>query len=72
MIKNTFPDKLRNPESLKKRSQQFENSSTNVGFAEGVIKVVLFSVLRFKWSVKKSCIANVLLAIWEIFLHEYL
>ena len=30
MIKNTLPDKSRNPESLKKFSQQFENSSTNV------------------------------------------
>ena len=26
--------------------------------------------LRFEWSVKKPCVAKVLLAIWEIFLHE--
>ena len=39
-------------------------------FAEGVIQVVLFTVLWFKWSVKKHCVAKVLLAIWESFLHE--
>ena len=30
MIKNTLTDKLRNPESLKKQSQQFQSSSTDV------------------------------------------
>ena len=30
MIKNTFPDKSGNPESLEKQSQQFESFSTNV------------------------------------------
>ena len=30
MIKNALPDKLGNPESLKKYSQQFESFSTNV------------------------------------------
>ena len=32
--------------------------------------VVLFTVLWFKWSVKKHCIAKVLLVNWETFLHE--
>ena len=30
MIKNTLPNKSGNPESLKKYSEQFESSSTNV------------------------------------------
>ena len=30
MIKNSLPDKLGNPESLKKLSQQFKSFSTNV------------------------------------------
>ena len=30
MIKNTLSDKWVNPESLKKKSQQFKNFSTNV------------------------------------------
>ena len=36
-------------------------------FAEAVLQVVLFTVLWFKWSVRKSCVAKVLLAIWEVF-----
>ena len=36
----------------------------------GVLQVALFTILWFKWSVKKHCVAKVLLAIWEIFLHE--
>ena len=74
MIKNTLPDKSRIPESLKNN----RNSSKAFqlifhswwGFAEGVLQVVLFTILLFKWSVKKHCVAKVLLAIWEIFLHE--
>ena len=38
-------------------------------FAEGVLQVVLFTVLWFKSSMEKYCV-GVLLAIWEIFLHE--
>ena len=33
MIKNTFPNKLGSPESLKELPQQFESSSTNVHLA---------------------------------------
>ena len=40
------------------------------GFAEGVIQFVLFTILWFKWSVKKHFVAKVLVAIWEIFSHE--
>ena len=36
----------------------------------GVLQVVLFTVLRFKWSVKKHCVTKVLLEILEMFLHE--
>ena len=36
----------------------------------GHLQVALFTILWFKWSVKKHCVAKVLLAIWEIFLHE--
>ena len=39
-------------------------------FAKGILQIVLFAILWFKWSVKKHCVAKVLLAIWEIFLHE--
>ena len=34
------------------------------------LQVVLFIVLGFKWSVKKHCVAKVLPAIWETFLHK--
>ena len=40
------------------------------GFAEGVLKVVFFTVLCFKWSVKKHCVAKILQGIWERFLYE--
>ena len=30
------------------------------GFAEGILQVVLFTVLCFKWSVKKHCVAKIL------------
>ena len=70
MIKNTLPDKSGNPESIKKSSQQFESFSTTVPIvdeAEGILQVVLFTVLWFKWSVKRRYAAKVLLAIWDIF-----
>ena len=38
-------------------------------FAEGVLQVVLFTISWFK-KMKKHCVAKVLRAIWEIFLHE--
>ena len=73
--KNTLPDKSGNPESLKKESQCFESFSTSVchswwRFAECVLQVVLFTILWFKWPVKKHCVAKVLQAIWEIVLDE--
>ena len=40
------------------------------GFAESIVQVVLFTILWFNWSVKKHCLAKVLLAIWETCLHE--
>ena len=39
------------------------------GFVEGVLLAVLFTVLGFKW--KKHSVAKILLAIWELILHEY-
>ena len=39
-------------------------------FAEGVLHVVLFTVLWFMLSVKEHCVAKVLLEIWENILHE--
>ena len=40
MIKNTFQYKLGNPEGLKRLSQQFESSSTNVYiFAEDMLRM---------------------------------
>ena len=38
--------------------------------AEGVLQVVLFIVLWFKWSVEKHCVVKVLLAVWEILLRK--
>ena len=75
MIKNTLPDKSRNSQSLKKYLQQFESFLTNVPLAgedllRCVVQVVLFTVLWFKWSVKKLCVTKVLLEVWEIFLRE--
>ena len=37
------------------------------GFAEGVLQVVLLAILWYNWSMKKHCVAKILLAIWEYF-----
>ena len=36
----------------------------------GVLQVVLFTVLPFKWSLKQHCVAKILQRIWERFLYE--
>ena len=48
-IKNTLPDELGNPESLKKQSQQFQSFSTNVSIAgEDLLRAFYrFFFLRF-------------------------
>ena len=56
--------------NLTKTESASECAHSWPGFGDGVLQVVLFTVLWFKWSVKKCCIAKVLLAIWEIFLNE--
>ena len=50
MIENTLPDKSGSPKNLEKQSQRFESFSTNVlkswrGFSEGVLQVVLSTIL---------------------------
>ena len=75
MVKHTLQDKSGNPESPKKiiaTVQKLFIKCTHSGqeFAEGVLRVVSFTVLWFKWSVKKSCAAKVFLAIWEMLWHE--
>ena len=40
------------------------------GFSEGLLQVVLFKVLCFKWSVKKHCVEKILQEIWKRFLYE--
>ena len=40
------------------------------GFAEGILQVVLFTVLCFKWAVEKHCVAKILQWISERFLCE--
>ena len=40
------------------------------GFSEGILQFALFTILWFKWSVNKHCVAKILLASWEILLHE--
>ena len=48
-----------------------KSSSTNAHIvSEDLLQVVLFTILCFKWSVKKHCVANILYGIWERFLHE--
>ena len=74
MIKNTLPDKLRNPESLEKESQQFKTFSTNVSIIRQDLLRAFYRMFYLQlcdygdqW---KKTVAKVLLAVWEIFLHE--
>ena len=41
MIKNNLPDKLGNPDSLKKQSQQFESFSTNSTYSTKLFNLFL-------------------------------
>ena len=57
MIKNTFPNKLRNSESLKKKKKKKKMMAVGKPFnqcahgwhrfAEGVLQIVLFTILCF-------------------------
>ena len=55
MIKNTFPNKLRNSESLKKKKKNMMAVGKPFNqcahgwhrFAEGVLQIVLFTILCF-------------------------
>ena len=74
-MKNTLTDKSGNTEYIKKiiaTVQKLFNQCVHgcQGFAEGTLWINLFTVLRFKWSVKIHCVAKILLAIWQTFLHE--
>ena len=71
-MKNTLTDKSGNPESLEKQSQQFEIFSTDVSIVDKNLRRAFYRLFysQFKWSVKKRCVAKVLLVIREIFLHE--
>ena len=56
MIKHTLPDKLGNPESLKKQSQQFESSSANVPIVgEDLLRAFYYSFVIQVISEKKLC-----------------
>ena len=77
MIKNTLPDKSGNLESLKKKKKNRNSLKVFQPMCPWLarifwerLQVVLFTILWFKWSVKKHCLGQVLLATWEIFLHE--
>ena len=75
MIKDTLPNKSGDPEKSQKiiiAVRKLSNYCAHSwrAFAEDVLQVVLFTVLWFKWSVKKYCAVKLLLAIWEICLHE--
>ena len=70
-----MPNKSRNPEKPQKiiaTGWKLFNYCAHGWrvFAEDVLQVVLFTVLWFKWLVKKYCVAKFSLVIWEIFLHE--
>ena len=63
VIKNTFPNKSGNSENLKKiiravRKFVDKRAHSRRGFAEGILKVVFFTVLCFRWTVKKYCVAK--------------
>ena len=64
MIKNTCPDKSGNPESLKNNCNSSKAFLTNMTI---VAHTGCFFYTSNQW--KKNCIATVLLAIWENFLH---
>ena len=50
--------------------ERCDSQSTGIFWALGVIKVALFMVLSFKWSVNKHCVAKILLAAWDTLLYE--
>ena len=65
VIKNTLPNKSGNSENLKKiiravRKFVDKRAHSRRGFAEGILKVVFFTVLCFRWTVKKYCVAKFL------------
>ena len=62
-----MPNKSGNLESLKKQLQEFKSFSTIVLI---VGEDLLRAFYRLFYSLKKHCVAKVLLAIWEIFLYE--
>ena len=64
--RNTLPIRSGNPQSLKKWAKQFKCFLSN----ENIQLVNLFTILSFKRWVKEQCVAKVLPAIWETFLHE--
>ena len=64
VIKNTLPDKSGLLKNLKKVIIAVSNYC-------GVLEVVLCTVLCFKWSVKKYCVAKILQGIWEWFLFDF-
>ena len=47
-----------------------ESSCAANGCAESILQIVLFTILCFKWSVKKHCVTKSLQETWEISLHE--
>ena len=76
MIKNTLPNKSRNPESLKKIiiavGKPFNQCVHSWwGFAEGTLQLVLFKLLCFKKLVAKHCVGKILQGIWERVLFEH-
>ena len=57
-------------QEIVKASNNNRNSSEAFHLMCPWLASVLFTVWGIKWSVKKPCIAKVLVPIWEIFLHE--
>ena len=61
MIRNTFPNKSENSKTLK-------SFPTNMyKFGKDLLRVVLLTVLYFKWSVKAHYAAKYFLAVWDYF-----
>ena len=44
-----------------------KSSVINVYTVEGIMQVILFTILDFNWTVKKHCVVKILQGIWETF-----
>ena len=71
---DTLTKKSDDPENCKQLPLQLERSQTNVNvrevYWEHFASCFLFTVSCFNWSLKKNCVAKILLGVWEIFSYK--